>query len=279
MIEELGSIEWDASRRSFTHDLDARVKLILFLLMIVLVVAYPVTWGILSIAIPFGLILAGLWILSNLPFKTYLTRLIITLPFGFFILFFQIFFKSPHYPTATLVSLPIPFVPVYYESVIFASILMVKFILCISAILILSSTTPAQEMLKAGKRLGLPSVMALSLGMMIRYLFLFAHMYTQINHSLKSRNFDPWGRNLPYWYRLKTLGYAMGVLFLRAYEQGERTYAAMLCRGYGSHALEHLPKKPLTRSDATVLVTLGIVMPLISAITLFSSYGNFGSIL
>ena len=267
MIEELGSIEWDASRRSFTHDLDARVKLVLLLLMIVLVVAYPVTWGVLIIALPFGLILAGLWYLSHLSVMTYLTRLIITLPFGFFILFFQIFFKSPHYATATPIHLLVPFITIYYESVIFASILLIKFILCISAILLLSSTTPVQEMLKAGKRLGLPSVMALSLGMMIRYLFLFATMYTQIHHSLCGRNFDPWSRKLPYRYRLQILGYAMGVLFLRAYEQGERTYSAMLCRGYGSHALEHLPKKPLTRIDLMVLSTLGIVMPIMAGIT------------
>ena len=84
----------------------------------------------------------------------------------------------------------------------------------------LYDTTPVQELLNAGRRLGLPSVMALSLGMMIRYLFLFATMFTQIHHSLQGRNFDPWAKNLPYRYRIRTLGYAMGVLFLRAYEQG-----------------------------------------------------------
>lgn len=266
MIEELGRIEWDASRSSFTHNLDARVKLILVFLMIILTVAYPVSWEVLFIAVPFGMILALLWILSGLSVKTYVARLLMTLPFGFFILFFQIFFKSPHYTTVTPITLPVPYIVVYEESVVYASILLIKFVLCISAILLLSSTTPVQEMLKGGKRLGLPAVMALSLGMMIRYLFLFASMYTQIHHALHGRNFDPWSRSLPYRYRLKTLGYAMGVLFLRAYEQGERTYAAMLCRGYGSHALEHLPAKPLSRSDLVILIFLGVTMPLLTGI-------------
>nr|WP_319540546.1 cobalt ECF transporter T component CbiQ [uncultured Methanospirillum sp.] len=265
MIDELTAIEWDASRSSFTHNLDARVKLLLVLLMIVLVVSYPLSWGVIYITVPFGLIIAGLWTLSTLPVKTYLTRFVMTLPFGFFIIFFQIFFKNSHYQTATEVPLPFPFFPVYYESVEFATLLLIKFLLCISAILLLSSTTPVQELLKAGRRLGLPSVMALSLGMMIRYLFLFATMFTQIHHALQGRNFDPWAKNLPYQYRLKTLGYAMGVLFLRAYEQGERTYSAMLCRGYGSHALDHLPKKPLTHIDLVVFSTLGIAMPAIAA--------------
>lgn len=267
MIEELASIEWEASRQSFTHNLDSRVKLLITLLMIVLMVSYPITFGILYLAVPFGLIIAGLWYLSTLSVRIYLTRLLMTLPFGFFIIFFQIFFKNSHYSTATEVPLPFPFFPVYYESVGYASLLLIKFLICISAILLLSSTTPVQEMLKAGRRLGLPSVMALSLGMMIRYLFLFASMYTQIHHALCGRNFDPWTRKLPYRYRIRTLGYAMGILFLRAYEQGERTYAAMLCRGYGCHTLDQLQKKPLTRIDQVVLSTLGIALPVLTAVT------------
>ncbi|PKP39670.1 MAG: cobalt transporter, partial [Bacteroidetes bacterium HGW-Bacteroidetes-15] len=134
---------------------------------------------------------------------------------------------------------------------------------------LLSSTTPVQEMLKAGKRLGLPSVMALSLGMMIRYLFLFAGMYAQIHYALVGRNFNPFNKSLPYTYRLKTLGYAMGVLFLRAYEQGERTFTAMLCRGYGNHILDHMQKKPLTRIDQIVLCILGVIMPAMTAAIFF----------
>ncbi|PWR73807.1 cobalt ECF transporter T component CbiQ [Methanospirillum lacunae] len=272
MIDELTSIDWDASRSSFTHNLDARVKLILVLFMIILIVSYPLSWGIVYIAIPFGMIIAGLWALSTLPVRTYLTRFVMTLPFGFFIIFFQIFFKNSHYQTATEIPMPFPFFPVYYESVEFATLLLLKFLLCISAILLLSSTTPMQELLKAGRRLGLPSVMALSLGMMIRYLFLFATMYTQIHHALQGRNFDPWAKNLPYRYRIRTLGYAMGVLFLRAYEQGERTYSAMLCRGYGSHALDHLQKKALTHIDLIVLTVLGVAMPVIT-VSVFILYG------
>jgi cobalt/nickel transport system permease protein len=272
MIEELGSIEWDASRRSFVHDLDARVKIIIVFLMIILVVGYPLTSGVFHMAVPFAAIIIIFWYLSKLPVRTYLVRLLATLPFGFFIIFFQIFFKNPRVATSTIVPLPFPFFSIYAESVASASILLVKFLLCISAIIFLSSTTTVQEMLKAGKRLGLPSVMALSLGMMIRYLFLFARMYTQIHHALQSRNFDPFDRKLPHIYRLKTLGYAMGVLFLRAYEQGERTHATMMCRGYGSHALEHLQKKSLTPSDKVVLSSLVLIMPIL-VIGIFLIYG------
>lgn len=63
----------------------------------------------------------------------------------------------------------------------------------------------------------------------------------------------------------------MGVLFLRSYEQGERTYAAMLCRGYGSHALEQMQKKPLTRTDTLVLSLLGLIMPVMVLTTFILS--------
>ncbi|HWQ67890.1 MAG TPA: cobalt ECF transporter T component CbiQ [Methanospirillum sp.] len=269
MIEELASIEYDASRRSWIHDLDARVKLIIVFLMIILVVAYPLKPSVIYLAIPLSIILAFLWFLSGLSVRTYVARLFSTLPFGLFIIIFQIFFTNSHYEVFTPVVLPVP-VTIYYESVEFAGILLIKFILCISAILLLSSTTPVQEMLKGGRRLGLPAIMALSLGMMIRYLYLFADMFMQIQHALRGRNFDPFNRNLPYQYRIRTLGYSMGIIFLRAYEQGERTYTAMLCRGYGTQMFDHLQKKPLNRSDILFLTILGLLIPIITGLVFFA---------
>jgi len=254
VIEALESIEWDASRRSIIHDLDGRVKIILSFLMIILVVGYPASAGIFILAIIYAAVIALCWLLSRLPVLTYLKRLAMTLPFGFSIIFFQIFFKNPRADTITLVSLPFPFFPVYAESVWLSSILLVKFLLCISVIIVLSSTTPVNELLTSGKRLGLPPVMGLALGMMIRYLFLFGRNYTQIQHALCGKNFDPFDRRLPHMYRLKTLGFAMGSLFLRAYEQGERTFSAMQARGYGTHMLMHLQKKPLTPIELCILI-------------------------
>ncbi len=264
MIEGLTDIDWDASRHSIIHDIDARVKIILSFLVIILTVGYPLTLGVVFCVIPFAVLIAAGWVLSGLSVKTFISRFLVTLPFGFFIIFFQIFFKNPRALTATQIPLPFPFFPVYVESVESAFILLLKFLVCISAIILLSSTTPAQKMLEGGRRLGLPSVMALSLGMMIRYLFLFARMFCQIQCALKGRNFDPFDRNLPYMYRLQTLGYAMGSLFLRAYEQGERTYSAMICRGYGYHVLDHLPQKPLNSMEKGMLGVGIIVLPLMT---------------
>jgi cobalt/nickel transport system permease protein len=40
-------------------------------------------------------------------------------------------------------------------------------------------------------------------------------------------------------------GYTIGTMFIRAYEQGERTYLAMLCRGYGKDSHLYVTKKAI----------------------------------
>jgi cobalt/nickel transport system permease protein len=255
MIEILASIERDAGRSSTIHDLDARVKLIASVVAIVAVVAFPYSVAVYRLGILFGGVLVLLWAASRLSPLTYLKRFLMVLPFGFFLIFFQIFFENPHYESfSPLVLFPWG-ITVYAESVEFASVLMVKFLICISFIILLSSTTPMHDLLKGARRLGLPSIMVLSLGMMIRYLYVFAGMYDRVCAALATRNFHPLDRSLPYRYRVRTLGYTMGMFFIRGYEQGERTYECMRCRGYGADSYDALPKKPFTGPDLVALLS------------------------
>jgi cobalt/nickel transport system permease protein len=104
-------------------------------------------------------------------------------------------------------------------------------------------------MLEGAGRMGLPAEFALTLGMMIRYLFVFGYIYRKVNESLATRCFDPFNPDLPYIYRLKQVGYTIGSIFIRSYEQGERVYTSMLCRGYGSDSHIFLVKKPMKRME------------------------------
>jgi cobalt/nickel transport system permease protein len=72
--------------------------------------------------------------------------------------------------------------------------------------------------------------------------------------TLESKAFDPFDRNLPYRYRMRQIGYTIGSMFIRSYEQGERTYTAMLCRGYGRSSHLHIKKKPLRAGDWAFLL-------------------------
>jgi cobalt/nickel transport system permease protein len=102
--------------------------------------------------------------------------------------------------------------------------------------------------------MGLPAEFALALGMMIRYLFVFGYMYRKINETLKTKCFDAFDRHLPYRYRLRQIGYTIGTMFIRSYEQGERVYTSMLCRGYGRESYLFVTKKPLKSYEWIFLV-------------------------
>jgi cobalt/nickel transport system permease protein len=253
MIEILASIERDAGRSSLIHGIDARVKVVVSVTVIVAAVAFPYSVAVYRLGMLFGGAFVLLWAASRLSPLTYLKRFAMVLPFGFFLIIFQIFFENPHYESfSPLFALPLG-ITIYVESVEFASILMVKFLICISFIILLSS--PVHDLLRGARRLGLPSIMVLSLGMMIRYLFVFAAMYERVCAALATRNFHPLDAGLPYRYRIRMLGYTMGMFFIRGYEQGERCYACMRCRGYGADSYESLPPKPLTRPELYALLS------------------------
>jgi cobalt/nickel transport system permease protein len=241
------------------------VKIILAFGTIIAMVALPYSALVIPVGGIFFAFFAFLWGLSHLPVGTYFKRLAMVLPFGITIIFFQIFFTNRYYPAFHVIA-NLPFnIHIYAESVEFSFILLIKFVVCVSAIILLSSSTKLQDMLEGAGRLGLPAEFALVLAMMIRYLFVFGYMYRKVNESLATRCFDPFNSSLPYAYRLRQLGYTIGTIFIRSYEQGERVYTSMLCRGYGKKSHIFIGKKPLRTSDWSFLfagLTVIVAIPL-----------------
>jgi len=261
MIEELFDIERYAYRDSIIHRLDSRVKIIVVFAVIIAMVSIPYSPVVITVGSIFFIFFIVLWSLTRLSPKVYLKRALLIIPLWGIVILFQIFIKNPYYTTyTTVVSLPFG-INIYAESIQFAWILFVKFVLTISFIILLSSTTKVQDMLDGGRRLGLPAEFALALGMMIRYLFVFGYMYRKIVQTLETKAFDPFDRNLSYRYRMRQIGYTIGTMFIRSYEQGERVYTSMLCRGYGKHSHLFLKKKGIKPSEWTFLViSLGFIV-------------------
>jgi cobalt/nickel transport system permease protein len=254
MIEELFDIERYAYRDSVIHRLDARVKIIVVFATIIAMVSIPYSPIVLTVGTLFFIFFVLLWALTRLSPVVYLKRALLIIPLWGIVILFQIFIKNPYYTVyTTVVALPFG-INIYAESIQFAFILLVKFIITISFIILLSSTTKVQDMLDGGRRLGLPAEFALALGMMIRYLFVFGYMYRKIVQTLETKAFDPFDRNLPYRYRMRQIGYTIGTMFIRSYEQGERVYTSMLCRGYGRHSHLFLKKKVFKSSEWIFLV-------------------------
>ena len=268
MIEDLFYIEKQAYRDSFIHRLDARVKIILAFAVIIAIVAVPYSVMVYTIGAIFFVFFLILWAASKLPVSVYSKRLIAIIPIGGIIILFQIFFKNRYYTDYhVLWSLPLG-ISIYAESIEFATILAVKFLISISFIILLSSTTKTQDLLQGASRLGLPAEIALSLGMMIRYLFVFGYIFRKVNETLKTKCFDAFDRHLPYRYRLQQLGYTIGTMFIRSYEQGERVYTSMLCRGYGRESHLFITKKPLKGSEWSFL-TLSLIFIIAVPVTIW----------
>ncbi|PKL68420.1 MAG: cobalt transporter [Methanomicrobiales archaeon HGW-Methanomicrobiales-1] len=268
MIEELFQIERDAYKDSMIHRLDARVKIAIAFAAIIALVAVPYSTMIYTVGAIFFLFFLVLWCCTRLSPVVYAKRLMTIVPLWGMIIFFQIFLKNKYYTDYTVV-MSLPFgINIYAQSIEFAFILLVKFVICISFIILLSSTTKMHDMLEGAARLGLPAEFALALGMMIRYLFVFAYMFRKINETLKTKCFDAFDRHLPYRYRLQQLGYTMGTMFIRSYEQGERVYTSMLCRGYGRDSYLFVAKKPLRQIEWAFL-TLSLIFIIAVPLTIW----------
>lgn len=272
MIEELFDLEEVSNQKSIIHSLDARVKLLVCCAVIISLVSVPYSPVVYNVGLIFFILFIILWFSALLSPKIYFRRLLLALPFGFMLCGFQVFFKNRYY-TEYHSLLEFPFgINIFQESVQFASILLVKFLVCYSFIVLLSSTSTLQDLLEAAGRLKAPPELILALGMMIRYLYVFGIIYRKVSDSLSTRLFDPFNRSLPYRYRIVNMGYMMGSLFIRSLEQGERTYASMLCRGYGKNSFIFIRKKPLILADIIFLVA-GIVFAIV--IPVFFWYYSF----
>ena len=102
------------------------------------------------------------------------------------------------------------------------------------AAVILTATTPAVELLRAMRSLGLPRLLVATVSFMYRYLFVIGEEALSLMRARDSRNArlpgQKGGGTLG--WRAKVLGNMVGSLFLRTYERSERVYAAMQARGY-----------------------------------------------
>ena len=118
------------------------------------------------------------------------------------------------------------------------------------------------DMVASARRMGVPREVTLLLSMMVRYLFVFWIVLKRIRVAQKTRLFDIWNRDTPRKWIIEQIGYTIGSLLIRSYEQGERTYISMLCRGYGSEESNiYIHKHRLRKSDvAFLLLTASILI-------------------
>jgi cobalt/nickel transport system permease protein len=265
----LTDIERESYKESPVHSLDGRVKILATIAIIVFAVSLPrmddsnfIRLMVVEVYLLFLILLARL----NPAYV--LIRFLAVLPFGLAMILVQPVIRQPFIDTFTIYPLALPFgITATYEGIYFGLNLLAKYTISMTAIILLSSTTKMNDMVVSARRLGVPGEFTLLLTMMVRYLFVFWIVLKRIRIAQQTRLFDIWNRRTSRKWVLEQMGYTISSLFVRSYEQGERTYISMLCRGYGSeNARVYMHRKRISSRDilfsattATVLVILVLV--------------------
>lgn len=257
----LSELERESFRKSPVHGIDGRVKILMTLAIVIYAVSLPrmdVT-DFRKLAF-IEIYLVALMLLARLGFSYIALRFAIAMPFGMGIAVIQPFLKQPFISQFTvLFTLPFGF-EATREGALVGAIIFAKFLVSITAVILLSSTTSMSELVASARRMGMPRELALLFTMMVRYLFVFSNMLGRIRTAQKTRCFDLMNAKVPRVWTLHQIGYTISSMFIRSYEQGERTYQSMLCRGYNADARVYVGRKGLTISDISVLILTAGVM-------------------
>lgn len=259
----LTDIERESYKDSPVHRLDSRIKLLFTIAIIIYAVSLPRIHEknmVRLFAIEVYLLL--LVLAAGLDLRYFFLRILAILPFGFAIILIQPFLRPSFIENYTPYPLDLPFgLSITYEGLDFGSTLLAKFLVCITAIILFSSTTRLRDMVAAADRIGIPREFTLLLSMMIRYLFLFWAVLKRIRTAQQTRLFDIWNKNVPRRWVIEQIGNSISSIFIRSYEQGERTYISMLCRGYGSgHEKTYYRAKIRAQDIFFLLLSAGCIL-------------------
>jgi cobalt/nickel transport system permease protein len=132
----------------------------------------------------------------------------------------------------------------------------------IQVAILLATTTPFPEILRAMRALRLPRLFVAIVGLMWRYLFVIVDEVLRLMRARSSRSghshqpgLRPGGTIL---WRARVTGGMAGSLFLRSIERSDRIYNAMLARGYDGE-VRSFPQPAIPTRDWVVLAA-GLIL-------------------
>ncbi len=166
-----------------------------------------------------ALVLAALAAWARVPLRWLAGRLWLELPFAIYAALLPFVAAAPD---ARVFGMPWS-----SAGAIAAAALLAKATLSLLAASIVAATTPTADLLRGAERLGLPALLVAVAGFMLRYVDLVADDLRRARVAMVARGFRGRGAGAA-----RVLGSALGHLFVRAFERGERVHHAMLARGY-----------------------------------------------
>ena len=214
-LQVFQSLESLAAKDSALSALDARAKILVTLGFIVTVVSFDryVVAALLPLAL-FPVVMAAL---GNIPWRVIGRPVLLAAPFAVMLGAFNPLFDQQ-------VVLQVAGVGISGGWLSFASIL-IRFVLTVSAGLMLVAGTGFGPMCTGLARLGMPQVMTTQLLLLHRYAGVLASEAARMSLA---RELRANGRALP----LSVYGPLLGHLLLRALQRAQRLHQAMLARGY-----------------------------------------------
>lgn len=235
-----------ASGDSIIHNLNGPVKLISAIIIIV----FTVFSQQIIVPIIMEIFLLLILYLSKVSIKDAFKRIALLLPFGGAIIIFQPFI----YPGNVLWAYS--WIQITDTGLNWAILLFGRVITSLTAIVLLSSTSPMQEIVASFRKLKMPKELAMILSITVRFLFVFIDELTTIRNAQKSRNFNIHSKLVPYRWIVKQVGYTIAMMFLKSYEQGERVHKSMVSRGFSDTSQLFNEKTQLEKSDYIYLISI-----------------------
>jgi cobalt ECF transporter T component CbiQ len=220
----------------FLQSLDVRVKVVTFLLFIVIVSlakALPILAGV------FLLILV-LTLLSRVPLRFFLKRVMLFIPIFTAVIAIPALFITPGDPLVTISGNAI----ITEQGARTAGLLVLRVVDSLSFGVLLMLTTPWASFLVALRWLRFPALLVATLGMTYRYIFVLLHTANTMFLARRSRTV---GR-LSGGENRRWLARALTTTLAKSHYLSEEVYLAMLSRGYRGE-VRALDKFGLRRRD------------------------------
>ena len=195
----------------------AHHKLLILLGFMILVVATPRDWY--AVFAAYAALVVVVIAMSGVPLTYLAKRMVIEVPFVLFAILVPFVAYGPQVEVLGI-SLSEP-------GLVAAFGLLAKGTIGVASSLTFAATTEPQDILRGLERLHMPELLVQIMGFMIRYLDVVTAELSRMLVAMRSRGCDP--RSPKHW---PALARAMGALFIRSYERGERVHLAMLSRGY-----------------------------------------------
>ncbi|MEX1134749.1 MAG: cobalt ECF transporter T component CbiQ [Acidimicrobiia bacterium] len=199
------------------HRLSPQVKIAAALIMLGAIVSTPreTVWAFVCYGLALGILVA----LTQIPIRFLLGRMLVLTPFALLALLFPVFGTDP--------KVEILGISLSEQGLWDMWNLLAKAGLGLVTAILLGASTEIADLLRGFDSLRAPRLVTAILGFMVRYIDVVVGDLNRMRLALAARGHQ--GTSIAHW---GPYGRAMGTMFIRTYERGERVYLAMESRGY-----------------------------------------------